>query len=207
MVEVILLIIFAVTPAIVLHELAHGWTALALGDPTAKSLGRLTLNPIRHLDLWGSVIIPGGLFLMHFFGLTRSLLLFGWAKPVPVDWRRLRNPRQDMMLVAAAGPLTNIILAWALIQMYAWPPLSGFSHIIGWGVLFNLMLAVFNMIPIPPLDGSRVVAGLLPRRAAYFYDQLEPFGLLIVVVLIQMGMLKFVYPLISHLGHLLGIEI
>ncbi|MBI3315256.1 MAG: site-2 protease family protein, partial [Candidatus Omnitrophica bacterium] len=158
MFEVILLIIFAVMPAIVLHELAHGVTALALGDPTAKSLGRLTLNPVRHLDLWGSIIIPGGLFLMHFFGLTRSLLLFGWAKPVPVDASRLRNPRQGMMLVAAAGPLTNILLAWALIQIHAWPPLSGFSHIIGWGILFNLMLAVFNMIPIPPLDGSRVVA-------------------------------------------------
>ena len=204
MVEVILLIIFAVMPAIVLHELAHGTAAWALGDPTAKNLGRLTLNPVRHLDLWGSVIIPGGLFLMHFFGLTKSLLLFGWAKPVPVDWSRLRNPRQDMMLVAAAGPLTNILLAWALIQMHAWPPLSGFSHIIGWGILFNLMLAVFNMVPIPPLDGSRVVAGLLPRRAAHFYGQLEPFGLLIVVVLLQMGMLKFLYPLISRLGHLLG---
>jgi len=207
MLEVILLIIFAVIPAIVLHELAHGVMALALGDPTAKSLGRLTLNPIKHLDLWGSIIIPGGLFLMHFFGLTKSLLLFGWAKPVPVDARRLKNPRQDMMLVAAAGPLTNIILAWVLIQMYAWPPLSGFSHIIGWGILFNLMLAVFNMIPIPPLDGSRVVAGFLPRRAAYFYGQLEPFGFLIVVVLIQMGMLRFIYPLIGHLGHLLGIDI
>ncbi len=207
MLEVTLLILFAVVPAIVLHELAHGWVALRLGDPTAKDLGRLTLNPIKHMDPLGSVIIPGGLFLLHFFGLTKSLLLFGWAKPVPVDWRRLNNPRRDMMLVAAAGPLTNIALAWLLVRLYQWPLLSGTAYVLGWGILLNLTLAVFNMMPIPPLDGSRVVSGLLPRRAAYYYNQLEPFGLLIVVVLMQMGVLKFLYPLVSRLGYLLGIEI
>ena len=205
--DVLLLIIFAVVPAIVLHELAHGWTAWRLGDPTAKDRGRLTLNPIKHMDLWGSIIIPGGLFLVHLLGFTKSLMLFGWAKPVPVDWRRLKNPRRDMMLVAAAGPLTNIILAWLMIKLYVWPPLSGFSYICGWAILLNLTLAVFNMMPIPPLDGSRIVSGVLPRRAAYYYNQLEPFGLLIVVVLIQLGMLRSLYPLISYLGYLLGIEI
>ena len=207
MLEVILLILFAVLPAIVLHELAHGWVALRLGDPTARDLGRLTLNPIKHMDPLGSIIIPGGLFLLHFFGLTKSLLLFGWAKPVPVDWRRLKSPRRDMMLVAVAGPLTNIALAWVLVKLYQWPPLSGYAYVMGWGILLNLTLAVFNMMPIPPLDGSRVVSGLLPRQAAYYYNQLEPFGFFIVVVLMQMGMLKFLYPIVSQLGYLLGIEI
>ena len=205
--EVLSLIFFAVVPAIVLHELAHGWTALALGDPTARDRGRLTLNPVKHMDLWGSIIIPGGLFLMYLLGATKSLMLFGWAKPVPVDWRRLRHPRRDMMLVAAAGPLTNIVLAWLLVRLYVWPPLSHYSYVIGWAILLNLTLAVFNMVPIPPLDGSRVVSGLLPRQLAYQYNRLEPFGLLIVIVLLQLGMLKFIYPAISYLGYLLGIEI
>ena len=207
MLEVILLILFAVVPAIVLHELAHGWVALCLGDPTAKNCGRLTLNPVKHMDPLGSVIIPGGLFLLHFFGLTKSLLLFGWAKPVPVDWRRLKDPRRDMMLVAAAGPLTNIALAWLLVKLYQWPSLSHYAYIAGWGILLNLTLAVFNMIPIPPLDGSRIVSGLLPRKAAYYYNQLEPFGFFIVIALMQTGMLKSLYLLVSQLGYLLGIEI
>ena len=207
MLDVILLILFAAVPAIVLHEVAHGWVAYKLGDPTAKNLGRLTLNPIKHVDVLGSIIIPGGLFLIHYFGLTKSLILFGWAKPVPVDFRALKPRRLGMILVAVAGPLVNIILAWISIQLYQLPVLSHWSYILGWGILLNLTLAVFNMMPIPPLDGSRVVMGLLPKNLAYPYSRLEPFGLIIVVVLLQLGMLQFLYPLISNLGALLGIQI
>lgn len=207
MIDALVLIVFAVLPAIVLHEVAHGWTAYKLGDPTARNMGRLTLNPIKHMDLLGSIIIPGGLFLAHYFGLTKSLLLFGWAKPVPVDFRRLQPRRFGMILVAAAGPLTNILLAWVSVQLYQLPMLSKWSYVLGWGILLNLTLAVFNMIPIPPLDGSRVVTGLLPKELAYYYNRLEPYGFIIVVVLLQLGMLQFLYPIVSSLGALLGIQI
>jgi len=207
MIDIIVLILFAVLPAIVLHECAHGWVAYKLGDPTARNMGRLTLNPIKHLDPLGSIIIPGGLFLLYYFHLTHSLMLFGWAKPVPVNFNRLKPPRLGMALVAVAGPLVNIALAWSLIQLYKVPELSPWSYVFGWGILLNLTLAVFNMMPIPPLDGSRVVAVLLPRPLAQYYMRLEPFGLIIVVVLLQLGMLQFLYPLVSALGNLLGIAI
>jgi len=207
MIDAVVLILFAVVPAIVLHEVAHGFVADKLGDPTAKNMGRLTLNPIKHIDLWGSVIIPGGLFLAHYFGLTRSLFLFGWAKPVPVNFARLQPRRLGMILVAIAGPLVNIALAWLLIQMYKVPLFASWNYVLGWGILLNLTLAVFNMMPIPPLDGSRVVTALLPGQLAYYYIRLEPFGLIIVVVLLQLGMLQFLYPVISSLGALLGIQI
>ncbi len=207
MLDVVLLIIFAVAPAIVLHEFAHGWVAYKLGDTTAKDQGRLTLNPIKHIDPVGSIIVPGAFFFMHYFGLTKSLILFGWAKPVPVNFRHLRNPRWGMMLVAAAGPLVNVILAWICVRLIALPFLSGIDYILGWAILFNLTLAVFNMVPIPPLDGSRIVTGLLPANLAYEYNRLQPWGFVIVVVLMQMGMLKFLYPVISQLGYLIGVEI
>ncbi len=208
MLDVILLILCAVAPAIVLHEYAHGLVANLCGDPTAKMQGRLTLNPIKHIDPIGSVLIPGGLFLLHYFGITKSLILFGWAKPVPVNFAGLRHPHRDMALVALAGPAVNVVLAWLYIQLLHWSVLSGSFYILGWGgILFNLTLAVFNMMPIPPLDGSRVVMGLLPRPLARQYAKLEPFGFLIVVVLLQLGMLQFLYPLISALGALLGIQI
>ncbi len=207
MLDVILIIAFAVVPAIVLHEFAHGWVANRLGDPTAKAMGRLTLNPIKHVDLYGSIIVPGAFFLLHYFGVTKSLILFGWAKPVPVNFRNLRNPRRDMMLVAAAGPLINIILAWGLSKLYTWPLLSNVSYVFGWAVLFNLTLAVFNMMPIPPLDGSRIVMGLLPPNLARQYARLEPIGFIIVIVLLQLGMLKFLYPLISLVADWIGVQL
>src|SRR5580692_12578965 len=129
MVDILLFIVVVLTPAIVLHELAHGLSAFFLGDPTAKNQGRLTLNPIKHIDPIGSIVVPGALFLAHYFGLTRSLMLFGWAKPVPVNFRNLRPQRLGMVLVAIAGPLTNIALAFIFSQAYIWPALSGVSHI------------------------------------------------------------------------------
>jgi Zn-dependent protease len=217
MVDALLLIVFVVVPAIVLHEYAHGLSAYMLGDPTAKNQGRLTLNPIKHIDPVGSIIVPAALFLAHYFGLTRSLLLFGWAKPVPVNFRNLRPLRAGMALVAVAGPLTNIVLAILYSRLYTlipstpdgrtWPSLPGATHICAWGVMLNLTLAVFNMIPIPPLDGSRVVTSLLPMKLAYYYSRLEPFGIIIVVVLLNFGMSGFIFPLIEQVGNWIGVQI
>ena len=207
MLDVLLLIVFAVAPAIVLHEYAHGFCADKLGDPTARHQGRLTLNPIKHIDPIGSILVPGGLFLAHYFGLTRTLFLFGWARPVPVNFRNLHPRRLGMILVAMAGPLTNIALAWIFSRGYIWPVLSNFSYICAWAVMLNLTLAVFNMMPIPPLDGSRVITGILPMKLAYYYNRLERFGFIIVIVLLQLGMLRFLYPLIEQAGYWIGVQI
>lgn len=207
MVDAILLIVVIVIPAIVLHEYAHGLSAYFLGDPTAKNQGRLTLNPIKHIDPVGSIIVPGALFLAHYFGLTKSLMLFGWARPVPVNFRNLRPRRLGMVLVAIAGPLTNIALAFIFSRLYIWPALSNLAHICAWGVMLNLTLAVFNMIPIPPLDGSRVITSILPVPLAYYYNYLEPFGIIILIVLLQLGMLGFLSPAIERLGYWIGVQI
>ncbi len=180
--------------AIVFHEVAHGWVALALGDPTAREQRRLTLNPLRHVDPIGTIVVPGMLALA-------SLPTFGWAKPVPVNQRRLRNPRYGMMAVAAAGPLTNFVLA--AIGAVA---LGLLARSAGAGdgtsflalnlqnfIFINIFLALFNLLPIPPFDGSHIVEGLLPRRAARTYARLRPwgfpliFGLLVVVPYIWPG--------------------
>jgi len=207
MVDIILLIVVVVVPAIVLHEVAHGYSAYLLGDPTAKNKGRLTLNPIKHIDPVGSLLVPGVLFLAHYLGLTRSLMLFGWAKPVPVNFRNLRPQRLGMALVALAGPLTNIALAFIFSRAYIWPPLSNESQICAWGVMLNLTLAVFNMMPIPPLDGSRVVTSLLPTKLAYYYSRLEPFGIIIVILLLNFGMLGLLSPLIERVGSWIGVQL
>ena len=207
MVDVLLLIVVIVVPAIVLHEVAHGLSAFMLGDSTAKNQGRLTLNPIKHIDPVGSIIVPGALFLAHYFGLTRTLMLFGWAKPVPVNFRNLRPRRLGMALVAIAGPLTNIALAFIFSRLYIAPGLSNFSNTCAWAVMLNLILAVFNMVPIPPLDGSRVVTSLLPINLAYYYSRLEPFGIIILIVLLNLGMLGFLYPLIEQAGHWIGVQL
>jgi Zn-dependent protease len=207
MLDALILIVFIVVPAIVLHEVAHGLSAFWLGDPTAKNLGRLTLNPIKHIDPVGSIIVPGALFLAHYFGLTHTLMLFGWAKPVPVNFRNLNPRRLGMTLVAIAGPLTNIALAFIFSRAYIWPPLSGYTHICAWGVMLNLTLAVFNMMPIPPLDGSRVVSSILPTQLQYYYSRLEPFGIIIVIILLNLGMLGFLSPLIEQVGYWIGVQI
>ena len=173
-----LALIPALVIAIVFHEVAHGWTALALGDPTAKERKRLSLNPIRHVDPIGTLILPGALYLS-------GLPAFGWAKPVPVNKRRLNNPRFGMMAVAAAGPTTNLVLATLgavalgfLARGGAAPEgLAGFAIASLYAfIAVNIFLALFNLLPIPPFDGSHVVEGLLPPRAARAYDKLRPFG-------------------------------
>jgi len=178
--------------AITLHEAAHGFVAWRLGDDTAYRLGRVSANPLRHVDPFGTIILPGLLFL------SGSPFLFGYAKPVPVQFRNLRNPRRDSVIVAAAGPVANLLIALAsaiLINAVGLLP----AKVAAWtgeslikSIVLNVALAVFNLLPIPPLDGSRVMLGLLPGKLAQAYGRLFRFGLLLVLALI------FLPPLIGR---------
>ena len=184
-------LIFAIT----LHESAHGWAAGRFGDPTATMLGRVTINPIPHIDPIGTIAVPGALLLMS--ALTGGGgLLFGWAKPVPINPRYFRNPLKAMTITAAAGPLSN------LLQMIFWALLLKALAAVGFydkfvisvcaaGISVNLMLMAFNLIPIPPLDGGRIVRGLLPRQAGMAFDKIEPYGFMILLVLMVGGGLSF----------------
>ena len=175
--------------AIVLHEIAHGWTARALGDPTAAEQNRLSLNPLRHVDPVGTIILPGILKLV-------GAPVFGWAKPVPVDKWRLRNPRFGMMAVAIAGPGMNLVLALLAaicMGLLVRPFVEGGQPSEGWVfvalnlqnfLLINIFLALFNLLPIPPFDGSHIVEGLLPERAAATYDRLRVFGFPLLFILL-----------------------
>ena len=186
-------ILFAIT----VHEVAHGWIASKLGDQTAKLAGRLTLNPIKHIDPIGTVLVP---IVLKIFGG----FIFGWARPVPVDWRNLRNPRRDMAWVAIAGPCSNLLMAllWAaLIKVILLTgattsgPLMALVEMSKIGIQVNAFLMILNLLPLPPLDGSRVLTAVLPPRWAYRYNQLEQIGLIIVLVLLVTGVLvKILLP-------------
>ena len=186
--------ILASVLAITLHEAAHGYAALALGDDTAKRMGRLSLNPLRHVDQVGTILLPGFLLLTQLLTVGRVEFMFGWAKPVPVDIMALRNPRRGMMIVAAAGPAMNFLLAW-IAGLLAHPvdlwgnllspdSLGVAYRFLGLCILANLVLGLFNLLPIPPLDGGRIVAGLLPRSLALPYMRLERWGILIVLFVV-----------------------
>ncbi|NVE93429.1 site-2 protease family protein [Altererythrobacter lutimaris] len=212
----ILVLVPALIIAIVFHEVAHGWAALSLGDPTAKERNRLSLNPIRHVDPVGTLLVPG--FLAVVGGP-----IFGWAKPVPVNAHRLDNPRYGMMAVAAAGPGSNFILAGigavllGIVAPQVWgfaPGAETFTIIDGTGetslvltglfyfILINVFLGIFNLLPIPPFDGSHIIEGLLPRRYVHLYAKLRPLGMVLFFGLValvwfapQLGVLeKTIWP-------------
>jgi len=196
--------------AITLHEAAHGYVARHFGDMTAHAQGRISLNPIRHIDIVGTIIVPLAILVLT-SKLIGGGLLFGWAKPVPVNYSALRKPRQHMALVAAAGPGANLVMAliWALaLKLSVLLPANGFSEPLGLmaqaGIFVNLIFMFLNLLPILPLDGGRIVASLLPTRAAWQYARLEPFGLPLLVLLLVTNVLAFVLePLVGASGALI----
>jgi Zn-dependent protease len=180
---IVVISIAIVLASLTVHEAAHAWTADRLGDPTARLLGRVSLNPLVHIDLIGTVVLP-------LLAAMSNLPIIGWAKPVPVDIRRLRDPRRDFMLVAAAGPASNILLAvgGAAVVAVLGTPGYGDSALLRW-VETNILLAVFNLVPIPPLDGGNVLMGLLPPATAATFNRLRPFGIIILYAMMFSGVL------------------
>ncbi len=183
--------------AVVIHEVSHGYVAYKLGDNTAKFMGRLTLNPIAHIDIFGTVILPAILLLAH------SPILFGWAKPVPVNFFNLRNPKRDSAYVALAGPASNIIMAVGFAIIYHIFTFISIPYIQQpmlltciYGVQLNLIFAFFNLIPILPLDGGRILAAFMPPKMAYSFSKIEPYGMYIVIALIFLGVFNVIYYLL-----------
>jgi Zn-dependent protease len=183
--------------AITLHEAAHGYVAKRFGDRTAEMLGRVTLNPVKHVDLVGTILVPAAMVLL------KMPFVFGWAKPVPVNFANLRHPKRDMIWVAAAGPGSNFVqaLLWALVMVAAVGggamASDGLARMAYAGIQINLVLMALNLLPIPPLDGGRIVTGLLPEPAASTFARVEPFGLFIILGLLVAGVLdNLMRPLI-----------
>lgn len=186
-------VIFAIT----VHEAAHGFAARYFGDMTADRAGRITLNPLKHIDPIGTILLPALTLLV-------GGILFGWAKPVPVDFSRLRHPKRDMLWVAAAGPASNFVMAlfWALMIKFSVTVPSIYSEPLGLmgqaGVMINVVLMVLNLLPLPPLDGGRIALSLLPNRMAYQYAQIERYGFIILIVLLATGLLATIMEPFIH---------
>jgi Zn-dependent protease len=198
--------VMALLVAITFHELAHGWSAYRLGDNTALQMGRLTLNPLAHIDIFGTVILPGLLII------TGSPVLFGWAKPVPVNPARFRNPRKGMSLVSLSGPATNLglaVLAAVILKTGMVRPSGGVAtpifEFLWFSLSINVILAIFNLMPIPPLDGAHLLEGFLPEGAARQFSRLEPYGMIIIIAMLYLGLFRLVlmpiYRLIMSILH------
>ncbi len=190
--------------AITLHEAAHGYVARMFGDTTAYAAGRVTLNPLKHIDPIGTIIVPAAILLLAKLAGGPGFL-FGWAKPVPVNFARLRNPKQDMVWVAGAGPASNLLMAigWALFlksQFALGLHEAFFTEMAKAGILVNIGLMALNLLPVPPLDGGRIVVGLLPHRLAYQFARIEPYGLFIVLALLATNTLGFFLEPFYHFG-------
>lgn len=207
------LIAVAVLPlifAITVHEVAHGWVAKRLGDPTAQRLGRLTLNPIKHIDPVGTLLVPGLLLAVGGF-------IFGWAKPVPVTWENLRHPKRDMAIVAVAGPGANLIMAllWALVaklgtllpESLSWAA-TPLVYMGQFGIVINAVLMVLNLLPVPPLDGGRVAVGLLPNRIGWQLARIEPFGFFVLLALLATGVLgRIIGPPVNFVQSVVSVAV
>ena len=208
-IQTLLIWVIPVLFAITVHETAHGWVASKLGDHTARMMGRLTLNPIKHIDPVGTILVPA---LLYF---SSAGFIFGWAKPVPINFSALRSPKKDMLWVALAGPGVNLLMAigWLIIVAIANTLNMPFLELMGGaGIFVNLLLAIFNLLPIPPLDGGRVISSLLPNKLSYQYDQLEPYGLFILVGLLLLGVfqnvvLPILNSLLAGLSNLSGLNV
>ncbi|MEE9161123.1 MAG: site-2 protease family protein [Gammaproteobacteria bacterium] len=195
-------VIFAVT----IHEVAHGWVASRFGDQTARSMGRLTLNPIKHIDPVGTIVVP---VIMYF----ASGFIFGWARPVPVNWRNLGHPRRDMALVAIAGPVANLLMLffWAIsakIILLSGSDSNYLTQLLlimcSIGITINIVLMILNLFPLLPLDGGRVLTAMLPPNLAIPFSRLEPYGLIILVLLLVSGILwKILIPVIGGMETLI----
>lgn len=195
--------------ALTVHECAHAWTSNRLGDPTAKTVGRVSLNPLVHMDIFGTVLFP----ILSFLG---GIPLLGWAKPVPVNPLHFRRPSRDNMLVSLAGPISNLALAVVFFSVFAVMPheqsayetygqvMTPLLNIVLYGVLINVLLTVFNLIPVPPLDGSHVLEHFLPYQARQTYQRVEPFGFFILLALFYTGIMDYLFrPILQWLGVLL----
>ncbi len=193
-------LIFAIT----IHEFAHGFTAYKLGDPTAKYMGRLTLNPLAHIDPFGTIILPLLLVMAH-------IPPIGWAKPVPVNFMSLKNPKRDMLWVGIAGPFANFstaLLLAIIVKLFPFILHTIFAQAVLFGIIINMVLSVFNLIPVPPLDGSRIISSLLPYKYAASYNKLQPYGFVIIILLVMTGMLRrLIYAVVLLVIKFLGISI
>ena len=198
--------------AITLHEAAHGYVARHFGDPTAEQAGRITLNPLKHIDPIGTILVPAMILAMSTLAGMGGML-FGWAKPVPVNFSRLRRPKADMLWVAAAGPLANLAMAlgWAgLLKLAFVLPQTAYTlpmaQMAEAGITINLILMLLNLIPIPPLDGGRIAVSLLPARPALTFARLEPYGFPILIVMLVTGMLgRILGPLLGLFSYFLAV--